>query len=262
MSSDPGGAALITGASAGIGRALARTFADGGYDLVVVARRADRLETLAEDLKRDHGVTVHDVAMDLARDGAAEAVSDAVEDLGVRVDALVNNVGIGTYGPFHESEVDTELDQVTLNVALPVHLTRLFLPGMVDRDDGVVLNVASMAAFQPGPKMAGYYASKSYVLSFSESLAHELQETGVSVTALCPGPVSTEFQDRAGMEDSRVGSTFSHSVDEVARAGYSGAMAGDPVVIPGLTMKLLYFLGRITPRALQRRAAGWVNADR
>lgn len=261
MSSDRG-AAVVTGASAGIGRALAREFAGGGYDLVVVARREERLEVLADDVEADHGVTVHVVPMDLAADGAAEELHRAVSDLGVRADALVNNVGIGTYGPFHETDLAAELDQVRLNVALPVHLTGLFLPGMVERDDGVVLNVGSMAGFQPGPRMAGYYASKAHVLSFSESLAHELRDTDVSVTALCPGPVSTEFQDRAGMDDSRLGSTFSHSVETVASAGYRGATAGDPVVIPGLPMKVLYLASKFAPRFLQRWGAAWVNADR
>lgn len=253
---------MVTGASAGIGRALAMEFADGGYDLVVVARREERLEDVEDVAEGDHGVDVHPVPMDLAADGAAEELHDEVSDLDVHVDALVNNVGIGTYGPFHESDIEAELDEVRLNVELPVHLSRLFLPGMVERDEGVVLNVASMAGFQPGPRMAGYYASKAHVRSLSESLAHELNDTGVSVTALCPGPVSTEFQDRAGMADSRIGSTFSHSLEAVASAGYRGAMSGDPVVIPGLAMKAVYIASKFAPRFLQRRGAAWVNADR
>ena len=231
MSSEAAGTALVTGASAGIGRELAREFAGDGWDLVVVARREDRLRALADELAVEHDAAVEVVAMDLAEPDAADALGDAVDDLGVQVDALVNNVGVGTYGPFHESDPDEELTQLRLNVELPVRLTRQFLPGMVERDDGVVLNLSSLAAFQPGPRMAGYYASKAYVQSFSEALAEELRGTGVSVTAVCPGPVSTEFQERAGMTDSRVGSTFSHTPEEVARAGYRGAMAGDPVVV-------------------------------
>lgn len=262
MSSDPGGTALVTGASAGIGRELAREFVAAGYDAVVVARREERLRVLADELEDDHGATVYTVSMDLSEPGAAESLHEAVADLGVRVGALVNNVGVGTYGPFHESDLEAELDQLRLNVVLPVHLTRLVLPEMVEHDDGVVLNVSSLAAFQPGPKMSGYYSSKAYVQSFSEALAEELRGTGVSVTALCPGPVSTEFQDRAGMDDSRVGSTFSHTAEEVAEAGYSGAMAGDPVVVPGVPMKLLYLGSRFAPRAMKRRTASWINADR
>lgn len=262
MSTDGSGTALVTGASAGIGRALARQFAAGGHDLVVVARREERLRELADDLDDEHGTTTDVIQMDLAAPRAAEDLRDAVAALGVQVDALVNNVGIGTYGAFHESDPERELDQLRLNVELPVHLTRLYLPEMVERDEGVVLNVASLSAFQPGPRMAGYYASKAYLLSFSEALAHEHRDGGVSVTALCPGPVSTEFQDRAEMADSRVGSTFSHTAPEVARAGYRGAMAGDPVVVPGLPMKLLYLGSRLSPRVLKRRTAAWINADR
>jgi short-subunit dehydrogenase len=259
MSSDT---ALVTGASAGIGRELAREFAAGGYDLVVVARRAERLEALADDVGDDHGVAVHVVPMDLDAVGAAAELHDEVAQRDLTVDALVNNAGVGTYGRFHESDVEDELTQLRLNVEVPVHLTRLLLPGMLERDDGVVLNLASMAAFQPGPKMAGYYASKAYLLSFSEALAESYRDTGVSVTALCPGPVSTEFQDRADMSDSRIGSTFSHTAAEVAEAGYRGAMDGDPVVVPGTPMKLVYLATGLSPRPLKRRTAAWVNADR
>jgi short-subunit dehydrogenase len=262
MSTDGAKTALVTGASAGIGRELAREFAAGGYDLVVVARREDRLEDLADELEEAHGTTTSLVAMDLDEVGAAADLQAAVDDRGGRVDALVNNVGVGTYGPFQEADVEAELTQLRLNVELPVHLTRLYLPRMVDRDEGTVLNVASLSAFQPGPKMAGYYASKAYLLSFSEAIATELRDTGVSVTALCPGPVDTEFQERADMADSRVGSTFSHTAAAVAAAGYRGAMAGDPVVVPGLPMKLLYLGSRLSPRVLQRRTAAWINADR
>lgn len=262
MSSDISSAALVTGASAGIGRELANEFAAGGYDPIVVARREERLRTLADELERDHGAAVHVLPMDLASDGAAAGLHDAVADLPVRVDALVNNVGVGTYGPFHESDLDDEVTQLELNVELPVRLTRRILPAMVERGDGVVLNVSSLAALQPGPKMAGYYASKAYLQSFSEALAEELRGTGVSVTALCPGPVSTEFQDRADMDDSTVGSTFTQPVEDVAAAGYRGAIDGDPVVVPGVRMKLLYLASRLSPKVLKRRGAAWVNADR
>jgi len=260
MSTD--GTALVTGASAGIGRELAREFAAGGHDLVVVARREERLRELADELADAHGTATAVIAMDLAEPRSAAALQEAVADRGVAVDALVNNVGVGTYGPFHESDVEAELTQLRLNVELPVHLTRLYLPEMVERGAGTVLNVASLAAFQPGPRMAGYYASKAYLLSFSEALSTELRGTDVSVTALCPGPVPTEFQERADMADSRVGSTFSHTAAEIAAAGYRGAMAGDPVVVPGLPMKLLYLGSRLSPRFLKRRSAAWINADR
>lgn len=256
------GTALVTGASAGIGRELARQFAAGGFDLVVVARREERLRELADELVADHGVEVDVVAMDLAEDGAAERLAETVDERGHRVDALVNNVGIGVYGPFHETDLERELDQVRLNVELPVHLTKLYLPGMVERDDGVVLNVASLAAFTAGPNLAGYYASKAHVLSLSEAVAESLSDTGVTVTALCPGPVDTEFHERAGMADSVIGSTDSLTSAAVARAGYRGAMAGETVVIPGLTNKVLYLLARLSPRVIRRKAAAYINSDR
>ncbi|MEF8831679.1 MAG: SDR family oxidoreductase [Halobacteriales archaeon] len=258
---DPG-TALVTGASVGIGRELARQFAAGGYDVAGVARRKSQLDALANDLESRHGVETAMVPMDLTEPDAADRLEDAVRDRGLRVDALVNNAGIGAYGPFQETDLDRELDQVRLNVQVPVHLTKLFLPGMVERDEGVVLNVASLGAVVPGPKLAGYYASKAHLRSLSEAIAEELSDTGVAVTALCPGPVDTEFQERAGMTDSVIGSTFAHTPEEVARAGYRGAMAGKPVVVPGAAAKVLYHLSGLAPRTLRRKAAAWLNDDR
>ena len=259
---DPEGAALVTGASAGIGRSLAREFAAGGYDLVVVARREEQLVELAEELRAEHGIEVHTIPMDLAEPRAARKLYDAVAERGVRIDVLVNNVGVAAYGRFDETDLDRELAQLRLNVELPMHLTKLYLPEMIERDEGSVLNVASMAAFFPGPQMAGYYASKAYLLQLSEALATELRGTGVSVTTLCPGPVRTEFQERAGMQDTLVGSRYTHSIEEVARAGYRGAMKGRLVAVPGLSMRVLSVLARLSPRRLQRHLAAWANADR
>lgn len=254
--------ALVTGASAGIGQELAREFAANGWDLFVVARRTDRLLALADELDSEYGTDVGVTSMDLSEPEVAEKLYDEVDEREITVDALVNNVGIGVHGSFHETPLERELDQVQLNTVLPVHLTKLFLPEMVERDDGMVVNVASMAGFQAGPFMAGYYASKAYLLSLSEALAEELRGTGVSVTALCPGPVKTEFQDRAGMEDSMVGARASNTPARVARAGYRGAMAGKSIVIPSRSMKLAYVLSTLTPRPLVRRAARRVNAER
>lgn len=262
MDSETTGRTLITGASAGIGRALAVEFAGHGHDLTLVARREDRLRDLAATLADRNGVSIDAIPMDLAADGAASDLYATVRERSLHVETLVNNVGIGTYGRFHESSLPDERRQVRLNVALPVELTRRFLPAMVERGEGGVLNLGSMAGFQPGPYMAGYYASKAYVNSFSEGLAEELRGTGVTVTVLCPGPVDTEFQDRADMGDSTVGSTVTHSAEEVARAGYEGLMAGETVVVPGLPMKALYLLSRVAPRAVTRRVARYVNADR
>ena len=254
------GTALVTGASAGIGAALAREFASHGHDVVPVARREDRLESLASDLERDHGVAVTPIAMDLDRNEAARDLYETVRDRGLDVEVLVNNVGVGTYGPFRESDLDAERTQLHLNVVLPVELTRLFLE---DFDDGgKVLNVGSVAGFQPGPRMAGYYASKAYVNSFTEAIAEELRETPVDVTLVCPGPVDTEFQARAGMDDSSVGSRTSNTPEAVATAAYEGLLDGETVVVPTRAMRAVDLLGRLSPRPLVRRVAHWVNSDR
>ncbi len=261
MDEDPG-RALITGGSAGIGAALAEEFASHGHDLALVARREDRLRDVGTRLGNEYGVDVTVVVRDLVESGAAEALYGALDERDLRIDTLVNNVGIGTYGPFHASDPDRELDQLKLNVVTPVTLSRLYLEEFVARGRGSVLNVGSMAGFQPGPYMSTYYASKAYVNNFSQALSEELRETDVTVTVLCPGPVDTEFQDRAGMGASEIGSRFAHSAEAVARAGYAGLRDGETVVIPGPTMTALYYLGRITPRPIQRRLARWANSDR
>ncbi|WP_276273777.1 SDR family NAD(P)-dependent oxidoreductase [Haloarcula litorea] len=256
--SDDAGTALITGASSGIGAALAREFAAHGHDVVLVARREDRLDALADDLDGE-GVAATPIAMDLDRATAAGDLHEAVTERGLSVSILVNNVGVGTYGPFADSDLDAERTQLRLNVVLPVELTRLFL----DEFDGggKVLNVGSVAGFQPGPNLATYYASKAYVNSFSEAIAEELRDE-VTVTVLCPGPVDTEFQDRAGMGDSTVGSLTSNAPAAVAEAAYEGLLAGETVVIPSKAMRAVDLLGRVMPRPVVRRVAGWVNSDR
>ncbi|WP_435347815.1 SDR family NAD(P)-dependent oxidoreductase [Haloarchaeobius sp. HRN-SO-5] len=254
--------ALVTGASSGIGRELARQFARHGHDVALVARREGVLADVAGDLESRYAVDATTISMDLDRDGASDALYEAVHDRDLDVGILVNNVGIGTAGPFAEADLDEERTQLRLNVVTLVELTRLFLDDFTDRGRGRVLNVGSTAGFQPGPFMAGYYASKAYVNSFTEALAEELRGTGVSATVLAPGPVDTDFQDRAGMGDSAVGSTYKQSVEQVATAGYRGVMRGDAVVVPGLPMKALSLLARVTPRPIRRRVARRVNERR
>ena len=254
-----GGTVLITGASAGIGKALAQEFAARGHDVVLVARSEGKLERLAEDLEAS-GVTATPIAMDLDRAAAAEALYEEVQDRGLDIGVLVNNVGVGTYGPFAESDLDAERTQLRLNVMLPVELTRLFIDEF--DDGGAVINVGSVAGFQPGPNLAGYYASKAYINSFSEALAEELRETPVDVTVICPGPVDTEFQERAGMSDSAVGSVSTNTPEAVASAAYKGAAAGETVVIPRRSMRLIDRLVRVTPRWVVRRVAALVNQGR
>jgi len=254
--SEPG-TALITGASAGIGAALAREFAANGHDVVLVARREERLQALADELETE-GVTATPVTMDLDSAEAAMDLHETVTERGLDVDVLVNNVGVGTYGPFAESDVDAERTQLRLNVVLPVELTRLFLDEF--DDGGKVLNLGSVAGFQPGPHLSTYYASKAYVNSFSEAIAEELDY--VDVTVVCPGPVETEFTERAGMGDSTVGAVTSNTPEAVAEAAYEGVMAGETVVVPSRAMRVIDVLGRLLPRSAVRRAAGWVNGGR
>jgi uncharacterized protein len=240
--------ALVTGASAGIGHELAHILAREGHDLVLVARREPELAALAAALKEKYGADSRVVTADLSKARAAQAV---VKELGpdVQVDVLVNNAGFGGHGPFHERERDADLRMIAVNVTALTDLTRQLLPGMVARRRGRILNVASTAAFQPGPFMAVYYATKAYVLSFSQALAEELSGTGVTVTTLCPGVTDTEFQRVAGVEDVPLTKgPLSMTAGAVADAGYKGMVRGRLVVIPGVHNKIGAQATRLTPR--------------
>ncbi|HLH24307.1 MAG TPA: SDR family oxidoreductase [Chloroflexota bacterium] len=264
MAADAGAArrptALITGASGGIGAALAREFAAHGYDLVLVARRQDRLVTIARALAGAYGIAARVIEADLARPQAPDEIYQQVEAQGVAVEVLVNNAGFGTYGPFAETDLRAELEMLQVNVVALTHLTKLFLRDMLARGHGKVLNVASTAAFQPGPLAAVYYATKAYVLSLSEALANEVQGTGVTVTALCPGPTATGFQRRARMEDTRLmRSPLVMDAAAVARVGYRALMAGETVAIPGWTNRALTAAVRLMPRRLVTRIVRQVS---
>jgi len=252
--------ALITGASGGIGRDLAELFARDGCDLLLVARSADALDALGAELSRTHGVRSTAIPADLSDPDAPAAVFRAVRDHGIEVDVLVNNAGRGLYGRFAETDLDTELRMIQLNVVALTQLTKLFLPAMLARRSGRILNVASTAAFQPGPMMAVYYATKAYVLSFSEALAEELAGTGITVTTLAPGSTRTGFQARARMDESRLfrGPTVLDSAT-VARAGYEGMLRGERLVIPGIFNKALVQALRVSPRRLVTKVAKRLN---
>lgn len=251
--------ALITGASEGIGLELARIFAADGWDLAIVARGKDGLEAAAAEL-RATGRTVSTFASDLAKDGAAQSLHDAVAAAGIRVDALVNNAGIATHGDFVDIPTADDLNAIHLNIVGLTHLTKLYLPEFIARGGGNVLMVASTSAFQPGPKMAVYYATKSYVLSLSEALQVELRGTGVRVTALCPGATHTGFTRRANMtSETRLFRYNAMDASRVARAGYRGMLAGKRIVVPGLMNNLLAVVVRISPRAIVARVVGWMN---
>ena len=242
--------ALITGASFGIGLEFARIFAREGYNLVLVARSADKLRQLASELEKAHGTRSLMLATDLSEPGAPAYVLDQTTRADIQVDVLVNNAGFGQYGMFAENDLEECLRQIQLNVTTLTHLTRLYLPAMIARKSGGILNVASTAAFQPGPLMAVYFATKAYVLHFSEALANELDGTGVSVTCLCPGPTATEFHKRANATGMRLLKFGSMDARTVAEDGYRGLVAGKPVVISGFKNWLVAQSVRFSPRRM------------
>jgi len=241
--------ALITGASSGIGLDLARVMAPS-FDLVITGRNQTELEKLARELEAQHGNQVHVVPADLARPDAPQAIFAEIERRGLAINVLVNNAGFGTYGNFAESDLEGDLNVIEVNIAALTSLTRLALRGMVERRRGKIMNVASTAGFQPGPLMAVYYATKAYVIMFSEAIANELKSSGVTITCLCPGPTATQFAQRANMEESKLFKLGAMSSMDVARAGYKGMMAGKTLVIPGLMNKTLAFSVRLSPRKL------------
>ena len=246
--------ALITGASGGIGLEMTRILAKEGYDIIAVARRTDMLEKLKGELESLYGRNVTVICSDLSEDGDVRKVFEIADKEGIEVDILVNNAGFGDYGPFAECDWDKQDRMIRLNVLALSHLTRLFLPGMISRGKGRILNTASVASFEPGPLMSVYYATKAYVLSFSEALTAELKGTGVTVTALCPGPTNTGFAKTANADGANV---FKESTSSDARAvamyGYRCMMKGKAVAIHGITFKAMVLLVRIFPRSLVRR---------
>jgi short-subunit dehydrogenase len=244
--------ALVTGATGGIGLELARLLAADRFHLILVGRRRDLLDRVAAELGEAHGIGVQVESRDLSEPGAASRLWSDLASTGVRIDVLVNNAGVGLYGALEEQD-PAELDRmVQLNVSALTTLTRLALPGMRERRWGRILNLASVVGFQPGaPYMAAYYASKAYVLSFSKGLALELRGSGVSVTALSPGPTETDFDGRARAGNDVLFKRLPKlSAATVARAGYAGMLRGSMVVIPGLMTKLLSVAGELPPRRI------------
>ena len=258
--SPPRQTALITGASSGIGAAMARVCASEGYGLALVARTEAALEALADDLRAMYGVLVTVVPQDLIQPGAAQAIFETLQRASITVDTLVNNAGYASYGPFAQADLRNELNEMQVNMVALTTLTRFFLPGMLERKRGGVLNVASTAAFQPGPGMAVYCASKAFVLSFSEALAYEVRDKGVHVTALCPGGTQSAFFDRAQMQNSRFVRGRLMDAAMVARVGYEGLLHGNPVVIPGKRNRLLAWSTRLFPRNMVTRVSARIVA--
>jgi len=248
--------ALITGASSGLGEEFALQLAREKYDLVLVARREEKLREVAERAKQAGAAKAAIIAADLSRADAAAEIHRRLAAENIAVDYLVNNAGFGTHGGFVRAPLDREIEEINLNVSALVALTRLFLPAMVEKRRGIVVNVASTAAFQPVPWMATYAATKAFVLSFSEALAGELAGTGVTVMALCPGPTRTEFQQVASVEDSGVPSFAYMDAATVVRQAIDAARRGKAIKINGVVNLIMAESSRFAPRALVRRIAG------
>jgi short-subunit dehydrogenase len=254
---DAGSTALITGASGGIGAEIARELARRGHGVVLVARRKPQLEAMAKELSGEYGIRAETIASDLSKPASRSRIAGRITELGLDVDILVNNAGFATGGPFHAADPARELEQVQVLVEAVVVLTSTFLPAMVKRGRGAVLNVASTAGMQPLPYAAGYSAAKAFVLTFSEALHHEVQGRGVTVTALAPGPVDTEFWETAGWQaggqsfERAVPSPALISAPDAARAGVDGLASGKRVVVPGLPMRAAMLASRYVPHMVK-----------
>jgi hypothetical protein len=253
------GTALVTGASSGIGAELAKLCAAGGYDVVLVARGAGKLEELAASLSRTHGIAARPLSVDLADPAAPQSIFEQTR--GDTVEILINNAGFGLLGAFAETDWDQEARMIQVNITAPAHLTKLYLPEMLRRGSGRILNVASTAAFVPGPLMAMYYASKAFLLSFSHAIANEVKGTGVTVTALCPGPTLTGFSEAAGISGSKLFQGAAMSAAEVARDGYRAMMAGKAEVISGARNRWMMLGVRLAPRTMLAGIARGLNSN-
>jgi short-subunit dehydrogenase len=251
--------ALITGASSGIGLELAKLFAADHADVVLVARREERLAELARSLNERHSVRVTTIAADLSQPSAPQEIFQRCERAGIVVDVLVNNAGFGAHGTVADLPLERQLDMIAVNVTALTNLTRLFLPGMLTRDRGGILNVGSTAGFQPGPYKAVYYASKAFVVSFSEALTEELSGTPITVTCLAPGPTDTAFADVAQSRETRLFRMGGMDAATVARAGFRGFRAGRAIVIPGLRNRLGVWFVRLSPRSAVRKVLAFLN---
>ncbi|MBF0490826.1 MAG: SDR family oxidoreductase [Candidatus Omnitrophica bacterium] len=251
---------LVTGASSGIGCEFARILAQHRYDLVLTARTQSKLEAMAQDLRRLHGVKVTTIACDLSQGDSSQLIYDQVKKQGLTIDILINNAGIGDWGYFIDSNLQKQEQMLQLNVIALTTLTRLFLPEMVLRRQGKIVNVASTAAFQPGPLMAAYFATKAYVLSFSSAIGYELKGSGVTVTCLCPGPTATQFQEITFPKDLRL--THGRELPtayEVAEYGYQAMLRGEAVAVYGFFNRWMVFWARFLPLGLILRLVHYMQ---
>lgn len=243
--------ALITGASSGVGYELCKQFAQDHINLVLVARNETRLKEVGDELERDYGISVTPIPIDLSAPDAAKQLHNRVQEKGLSIDYLVNNAGIGFYGPFCESDPNANLEMINLNILALVQLTRLFLPAMIEKGQGRILNLASLAGYQPGgPGAAVYYASKSFVLSFNRGLSVELKGSGVTTTALCPGAMNTGFQVKGGFSQTRLYRYLTTDPKTNAKQGYCAMQRGKVAIVPGMLSKLLAIAGELPPRQI------------
>jgi len=251
--------ALVTGASSGIGLALCACFAEDGINLLMVARNKSHLDEAAERLRREYGITITTIATDLGSHDAAASLYDEVSSLGLKIDYLVNNAGIGDHGLFANSSSKTNQAMIDLNITALVQLTHLFIPPMIKAGAGRILNVASLAGYQPGgPHAALYYATKNFVLAFTRGLSLEHCNSGLSVTALCPGPTNTQFPSHHGFAETRLYRLFNGDPKQVARVGYRAMQRGKTIAIPGFINKLLAFGGELPPRRIALAINRWL----
>ncbi|MCR4902833.1 MAG: SDR family oxidoreductase [Butyrivibrio sp.] len=248
---------LITGASSGFGTEFSRIFASKGHNLLIVARSEDKLTALKKSLEKRYGIKVFVLSQDLSIPDAAHRVEEFVNENNLAVDILINNAGFGDYGRFVDSDISKLSNMIDLNDRSLVEMTHTFLPSMVKNGKGKILNVASIASFEAGPQMAVYYASKAFVLSFTESLSEELRDTGVTLTALCPGPTDTGFSSAAQMPAGRFANMFRFTKPlDVAKYGYIALMKGQVIAIPGILNRLAIIAVKLLPRAFVRKAVG------
>lgn len=246
--------ALITGASGGIGKEFARIYASQGYDLVLVARHEDALDKVASELQNAFNVRTFPIATDLSLPYAAEALHDSLSEIGISIHVLINSAGFGDYGKLSNQSLEKQLDMIAVNVTSLTQLTYYYLLDMLDQGEGKILNLASLAAFEPGPYFSVYFATKAYVLSFTEALSEELRETPISVMALCPGATETGYEHRAHAETSGMfKNTKVMKPDTVALYGFESLEKKKVVAIPGLMNKIAYFMLKLAPRKLTRK---------
>jgi len=251
--------ALITGASEGIGYELVKLFAKDGYDCVLVARNKQKMDQLAAEVEKNFGITTRVIAKDLSLPESAQEIFDELNAAGVPVDVLINNAGLGLCGDFAKSDMNMNMHLIQVNLLTLTKLTWLFLPGMLKRKSGKIMNVGSIASFAPSPNFALYNASKAYVLFFSEALREELKGTGVSVTCLCPGATATQWQARAGAVGIRLNKVRIVDAKIVAETGYKGLMKGKRVVVPGLDNKITVLSSQLAPRAMILKVAKFLT---